>query len=138
MNQDTSMTGIEQELARLNLGNWMAVIRTLDDHFHGYVFEDEDQIPSNAIYAILQTLDRDDQPATRLVHRLCELDCFTYRCYYQDELNHAVYWNPLEQTHQSFEDQAAGKPKHYQIDAEHPAKDIIRTWLLERAKEQDR
>ena len=137
MIQNETMAGIERELERLQRESWMSVIRILDDNFHGYPFEDECQIPSEAIYPILQSLDIDDSPEDRFVYRLCELDCFSYRCFYRDENNEAVYWNPLEESHQNFEEHASSKTIHYQIDVEHPAKDIIRMWLVERIKQQD-
>lgn len=137
MIQNETMTGIEKELERLKQENWMTVIRILDENFQGYPFEDECQIPSEAIYPILQSLHTDDCPEERFVYRLCEMDCFSYRCFYRDENNEAVYWNPLEESHLEFEQHAPHKTMHYQVDGEHPAKDIVRMWAYERIKQQD-
>lgn len=136
MNDNTTMTGIENELHRLGQGNWINVIRLLDENYQGYPIDDENQMPSVAIYQILKSLDIDDSPEERFIHRMHQLDCFSYRAFYWGENKDAVYWNPLEERFQDYEDHATNRTVHYQVDVEHPAKDIIRMWLVTRIQRQ--
>jgi hypothetical protein len=136
MNNKTTLEGIEEELKRLNQESLMPIIQLLDNNYKGYPLEDECHRPAEAILLILQSLDLYDCPEERFVHRVCELDCFSYRAFYKDEFEEAVYWNPLEESIEAYEARSTNKTVHYQVDVEHPAKDIIRMWLYTRIKQQ--
>lgn len=136
MNEEMTQEGIEEELKRLDQESWLPIIQLLDNNYNGYPLEDESQKPARAIGLILRSLDIYDCPEERFVHRVCELDCFSYRAFYKDESGEAVYWNPLEESIEAYEEHATNKTIHYQVDVEHPAKDIIRMWLYTRIKQQ--
>ena len=135
MNDNATLTGIGEELHRLGQAHWMPVIHVLDEHYQGYPLGDERQMPSEALYLILQSLDVDDSPEERFIYRACQLDCFSYRAFYWDMDQEAVHWNPLEESIAAFKKRATNRTVHYQVDVEHPAKDIIRMWLVKRIQQ---
>jgi len=127
--------GIENELDRLGQAQWMPVILQLEEHYKGYPLEDDAQQPAAAIHRILQSLNPDDAPEIRFVHRVQQLDCFSYRAYYTNENHGTVYWNPLQESYERFENGANNTTIHYQVAAEYPPSDIIRAWLYDRLKQ---
>lgn len=135
MSESMSIKGIESELARLGQTRWMAVFVQLDAHYQGYPLSDESQQPATAIYNILQSLNPDDTPEVRLIHRVQQLDCFSYRAYYINDKHETVYWNPLEESYTHFEQDAKNTTIHYQVEDEYPPSDIIRNWLYNRVKQ---
>lgn len=135
MKKNTMIRGIENELARLGQARWMPVILQLEEHYRGYPLEDDTQQPAAAIHRILQSLNPDDAPEIRFIYRVQQLDCFSYRAYYTDEHHETVYWNPLRESYECFEDGAKNTTIHYQVDVEYPPSDIIRTWLYDRLKQ---
>ncbi|MEW8139463.1 MAG: hypothetical protein AB2761_20560 [Candidatus Thiodiazotropha endolucinida] len=130
MTENANLRGIETELERLGQSRWLDVIIHLVDNYQGYPIEDENQLPSEAIHNILKSLNPDDTPEARFVHRVQNLDCFSYRAYYKDGNGRKIYWNPLEQQYQDFESHAK-QTICYQVDNEYPPSDIIRAWMYE-------
>jgi hypothetical protein len=127
--------GIETELERLGQTQWIAVIKQLEEHFIGYPLGEDSQKPANAIYNILQSLNPDDTPEARLVYRMQQLDCFSYRAYYNNDQGEKIYWNPLDESYKQFVQEAPDTTIHYQEEAEYPPSDIIRNWLYEHVKQ---
>jgi hypothetical protein len=126
---------IKDELTRLGQTRWMPVLCQLDEHYKGCPLEDESQQPANAIYNILRSLNPDDTPEVRLIHRVQQLDCFSYRAYYTKDKNDTVYWNPLQESYTQFEKSAKNTTILYQVDAEYPPSDIIRAWLYDQVNQ---
>lgn len=135
MNDSMTIKGIEKELERLGQTRWMPVIVQLDEHFRGYPLEDDTQQPATAIHHILKTLSPDDFPEVRLVYQMQQLDCFSYRAYYTSDNQQSVYWNPLQESYEAFED-GADEAILYQVDSEYPPCDIIRSWMYAQVKQQ--
>ncbi len=135
MSDSMMIRGIENELARLGQTRWKSVLLQIDEHYQGYPLSDESQQPATAIYGILQSLNPDDTPEARLIHRVQQLDCFSYRAYYTNDKKETVFWNPLQESYAQFEQGAKHTTIHYQVDAEYPPSDIIRTWLYDRVKQ---
>jgi hypothetical protein len=134
MIDNSELSRIKIELDRLGQSRWLAVIMQLDENYQGYPLEDENQQPSTAIQKILQSLNPDDTPEARLVHRIQTLDCFSYRAYYNEANGHKIYWNPLEERFLHFKS-LSNQTVHYQVDNEYPPSDIIRNWMYDRVKQ---
>jgi hypothetical protein len=135
MSDYTTIRLIEDELVRLGQTRWMSVLLQLDVHFQGYPLEDDSQEPATAIYGILKSLNPDDAPEARLIHRVERLDCFSFRAYYTNDNNETVFWNPLQERYAQFEQGAKNTTILYQVDVEYPPSDIIRSWLYDRVKQ---
>lgn len=122
------MEPLEEELKRLGKPHWLPIIQLLDQHYAGYPLDNEEEMPAAAILPILKGLHKDDYPEVLFVNRVGRLDCFSYRAYYMDG-EHAVYWNPLEESYAGFLRHAKGKTTQYQVNVENPPSDIICKWL---------
>jgi hypothetical protein len=128
---ESTMELIEKELDRIQKTEWLSTISNLINNFSGYPI-DEDNMPELAIYDILKTLDPHDSPEIRFINKMGYIDAFTYRAFYVDKNENAVYWNPLRERYEDFKKNAASI---YQASMEYPAADIIHKWLFSQFKQ---
>lgn len=120
---------IQRELDRLDKKEWYPTIVKLHNNFHDYPFDDDNQTPAATVYQILKDLNHlDDMKEDRFIYRLHQMVCFTFRASCKVNTD-TVYWNPLHESYSDFAKKCSGTLIKYQADQEHPATDIIRSWL---------
>ena len=125
------MKQIITELKRINRMNWLPTIEDLIHHYDGIKGIEQNNMPTEGILNILQSLHNNRQLNMNAIIGFQQLKCFSYRVYISAKKKDPTkFWNPLEQSYKEFSESATNIDV-YQSNQPHPANDIIRLWFAE-------
>lgn len=130
-------TRLKRELARMGKNHWLESILLLQCRFDDYPMDDDTDQPIYEFVRILQSLGlNSDNIDDRLLYRIKNLACFTYRSFAVDENLQHIYWNPLECSYNDFKHAHADRIINIPTDDPYPAPDIIQNWIVRQMNSQ--